>query len=272
METMNKMCRINNYRRGFTLIEILVVIAIIVILAAILFPVFARARENARRASCQSNLKQIALGILQYTQDFDEHYPLAYDGTFTPQVFHTQTIAGMPGTVYTTVGTTGAISWMDMIFPYVKSIQVFQCPSQPLPNMPYDSKNPFRYHASSYGYSGAFNGYDADHYGRGGGNRNIAITLAAVHSPSEVALVVDFLSSYNSENQAYSFVKYKDGSNPDTSPHFEGTNIAYADGHVKWMKTSVMVGPYVESGNWSSSSPSDSLSMYANPIWNPFLN
>src|SRR5471032_329947 len=62
-------------KRGFTLIELLVVIAIIAILAAILFPVFARARENARRASCQSNLKQLTLGILQYTQDYDGCYP-----------------------------------------------------------------------------------------------------------------------------------------------------------------------------------------------------
>lgn len=61
--------------KGFTLIEILVVIAIIALLAAILFPVFARARENARRTSCASNLKQIGLGIMQYTQDYDERMP-----------------------------------------------------------------------------------------------------------------------------------------------------------------------------------------------------
>src|SRR4028118_675254 len=61
--------------RGFTLIELLVVIAIIAILAAILFPVFSRARENARRASCMSNLKQIGLGVMQYVQDYDERYP-----------------------------------------------------------------------------------------------------------------------------------------------------------------------------------------------------
>src|SRR5471030_268187 len=63
-------------KRGFTLIELLVVIAIIAILAAILFPVFARARENARRASCQSNLKQLGLATLQYVQDYDERYPM----------------------------------------------------------------------------------------------------------------------------------------------------------------------------------------------------
>ena len=63
------------YRRGFTLIELLVVIAIIAILAAILFPVFARARENARRSSCLSNMKQIGLGMMQYSQDNDERYP-----------------------------------------------------------------------------------------------------------------------------------------------------------------------------------------------------
>src|SRR5689334_5202516 len=70
---------------GFTLIELLVVIAIIAILAAILFPVFARARENARRASCQSNLKQIGLGIMMYTQDYDETFPRSAIGGFTYQ-------------------------------------------------------------------------------------------------------------------------------------------------------------------------------------------
>jgi prepilin-type processing-associated H-X9-DG protein len=83
-------------------------IAIIAILASILFPVFGRARENARRSSCQSNLKQIGLGIMQYTQDFDEKYPMRYYG-------------GAPG--------QDANSWRRSIFPYVKSTQLFACPS-----------------------------------------------------------------------------------------------------------------------------------------------
>lgn len=104
-------------RKAFTLIELLVVIAIIAILAAILFPVFARARENARRASCQSNLKQIGLGILQYAQDYDEKMPRAY--------------YGYPDTSGTPAGNDiiGDYKWMDVVQPYAKSVQVFNCPA-----------------------------------------------------------------------------------------------------------------------------------------------
>lgn len=112
-------------KKAFTLIELLVVIAIIALLAAILFPVFARARENARRASCQSNLKQIALGVLQYTQDYDERFPLARDANGTAQ-----TDTSMPGYYYVANNSGDrVIHWMDFIFPYVKSVQVFGCPS-----------------------------------------------------------------------------------------------------------------------------------------------
>ncbi len=97
----------NSRKRGFTLIELLVVIAIIGILASILFPVFARARETVRRASCQSNLKQIGLGIMQYAQDND---------------------GWTPGSV-TFVGPGVATSWPTTIFAYIKSEQVFACPS-----------------------------------------------------------------------------------------------------------------------------------------------
>lgn len=105
--------------KGFTLIELLVVIAIIAILAAILFPVFGRARENARRSSCQSNLKQIGLGILQYTQDFDEKYP----GCFINE-------PGLPAGGNT---CDNRVSYAQMIYPYVKSSQIFVCPSDSSP-------------------------------------------------------------------------------------------------------------------------------------------
>lgn len=121
----------NSRRNGFTLIELLVVIAIIAILAAILFPVFARARENARRTSCLSNMKQINLGMMQYTQDYDEHYPNYYwnNGTQAPGPEN-------GGEWYPSATSTNWF-WQNMIYPYVKSVQVFICPSSPSAGQPY---------------------------------------------------------------------------------------------------------------------------------------
>ena len=97
-------------RKGFTLIELLVVIAIIAILAAILFPVFARAREKARQSSCLSNVKQIGLAILAYVQDYDETYSALY---------------------YYPVNATAnnCVYWFHKVTPYIKNVQLFKCPS-----------------------------------------------------------------------------------------------------------------------------------------------
>lgn len=95
-------------RNGFTLIELLVVIAIIAILAAILFPVFAKAREKARQSSCLSNTKQIDLAIIQYTQDYDETLP--------------------PGSYPQTIPLS--LNWQSVLAPYCKNTQIFTCPSQ----------------------------------------------------------------------------------------------------------------------------------------------
>lgn len=100
MNLQNKHCRAS----GFTLVEILVVIAVIAILAAMLFPVFARARENARRTSCLSNLKQIGLGVAQYQQDYDEYFPLGTQEDWNN-------------------------GWPTTVQPYINSIQVFRCPN-----------------------------------------------------------------------------------------------------------------------------------------------
>lgn len=98
-------------RLGFTLIELLVVIAIIAILAAILFPVFAKAREAARQSTCVSNDKQVALGVLMYAQDYDEILPRVWTSTGGP--------------------TGGARDWTTDTVPYIKNTRVFVCPSKP---------------------------------------------------------------------------------------------------------------------------------------------
>lgn len=121
---------------GFTLIELLVVIAIIAILAAILFPVFARARENARRASCQSNLKQIGLGLLQYAQDYDESNPAVNVDVKT----------GING------GGSGSIPIEVQLNPYIKSYELWKCPS--------DTSNPTWVPKSDL-YDGNFSGGNA---------------------------------------------------------------------------------------------------------------
>lgn len=112
-------------RRGFTLIELLVVIAIIAILAAILFPVFARAREAARATACKSNLKQMGSAVMMYVQDYDETLPFQYNlGASTPR--------------YPTNGTEllNTDNWGvagDLLMPYIKNRQVFGCPSSNKP-------------------------------------------------------------------------------------------------------------------------------------------
>jgi prepilin-type N-terminal cleavage/methylation domain-containing protein/prepilin-type processing-associated H-X9-DG protein len=131
----------NSHRMAFTLIELLVVIAIIAILAAILFPVFARARENARKASCMSNMKQIGLGTMQYTQDYDNYLP---NSTYDPGAANVKNA-----------------KWMDVIYPYVKSEQLYTCPSDSGTNSKYNSDRAARttnafgsYAINNYYYAG----------------------------------------------------------------------------------------------------------------------
>lgn len=191
---------------GFTLIELLVVIAIIAILAAILFPAFARARENARRASCQSNLKQMGLGILQYVQDYDEVMPPSYNQT------------------------DGGRSWRTLVQPYVKSTQLFMCPSNPKNSEnAFDDNNLIRksYAAFARG-SVAGSGTPADEFRPFVSNPfegQDLVKLSRIQSPSTVPMVGEAKQGYNDmaiQNTDDVFVG-----------HLTTWNVLWADGHVK---------------------------------------
>jgi prepilin-type N-terminal cleavage/methylation domain-containing protein/prepilin-type processing-associated H-X9-DG protein len=124
--------------RAFTLIELLVVIAIIAILAAILFPVFAQAREKARGISCLSNTKQLSTGVIMYTQDYDEFYPIGFQSDWPAPV-----------------GWGGPISWVMTIQPYIKNLSAFVCPDDQ--GGPFPAKSPQGW--EGWGISYASNGY-----------------------------------------------------------------------------------------------------------------
>ncbi len=190
-------------KRGFTLIELLVVIAIIAILAAILFPVFGRARENARRSSCQSNLKQIGLGMLQYVQD--------YDDKILSQNF-------------TAVTNATAYHFAHILQPYLKSKQIFLCPSaagapvDPVTSLYNDGKD----HVWEF-KSPAFTDYTGS-YGM-----NSLLDGRALSEIREDAKTVMFFDSSHPSATGNTDPKFA-----DAARHFTGTNICYADGHAKW--------------------------------------
>jgi len=266
-------------KTAFTLIELLVVIAIISILAAILFPVFARARENARRASCMSNLKQLGLGMMMYTQDYDEHYPFSawIVGDYwkaSDKVGVEQTDSNMPGSHFQ-AGLTGCgddahcVTWMDIIYPYVKSWQVFVCPS-----VQYGSQYP------SYGYSGAINGRSLLKFNAGlsptDPNSGVPLSLSGVQRPSEIFTIVDYNYSasfyanpYDIGNAARSSTSYL-----RVIPHLGGANVAYADGHVKWVNGENFK-TYGSSNTGctlsAASLPVNPDSAYCDKNWNPFI-
>jgi prepilin-type N-terminal cleavage/methylation domain-containing protein/prepilin-type processing-associated H-X9-DG protein len=258
--------RILRRTSGFTLIELLVVIAIIAILAAILFPVFARARENARRTSCMSNLKQIGLGVMQYTQDYDEKYPL---NTYMPIVLADGT-SSTPGNKFSVyVGSTGKyLTWMDFIYPYVKSTQLFVCPSATAGDT-----------TPSYGYNNAFAGGPGWPYQYKYGAPIGSVSLSAVSRAAENVLIMDYSNPYaayaNPNDGAFPWSR---DANPTVSnrvvPHLDGGTICYADGHVKWIPRGKYVGTATnipDSTACNLASPNPALP-YCDRAWNPFLN
>jgi prepilin-type N-terminal cleavage/methylation domain-containing protein/prepilin-type processing-associated H-X9-DG protein len=226
-------------QRGFTLIELLVVIAIIAILAAILFPVFAQARAAARKASCISNLKQLALGQQMYVQDYDEHF-CKWDGTGSPTNSWAQ--------------PNGAGWWMNEIYPYVKNYGIYADPNDTraadqtngwgyaiIPNT-----NPIQYYRSSYGMLEWINNY-----------QNSFNSLASIQYPANQFLMSDavgpltndwddcgnptipygFARTWYSNYDAWgpwgqeeNYDKFK-----QYARHGEGSVVAFVDGHSKYL-------------------------------------
>lgn len=282
-------------RRGFTLIELLVVIAIIALLAAILFPVFARARENARRSSCQNNLKSIALGFHQYAQDYDEKYPLPA-WQLPNQGYGSVTDPNPLTSLAFTWGLTPKTSWVDSLQPYIKSTQILFCPSDTKAGLYPQGGNHIGW--ISYGMNSSMNGlaYQQPPYSANEVDRNYITygpdgalhgqSLAKIISPSYKVLVADMAKKSPASGvtvqgaTTYTFqwdvtldmdfdtnTAYGSGAVANQGPyttgrHFGGANIAFADGHVKWMNNGVPGLFYRDSG--TEVNPSGSYNYTAN--------
>jgi prepilin-type N-terminal cleavage/methylation domain-containing protein/prepilin-type processing-associated H-X9-DG protein len=232
-------------RRGFTLIELLVVIAIIAILAAILFPVFAQAREKARQATCQSNLKQLSLGLFMYAQDYDE--------TFPPHVIVVK--GSVPPGGWWFEASFGYWFWPQIAQSYSKNFGIYKCPSSAPATNEYNMPPPALYIAN-YGANSQI-------------IKAAPVAMAAVTQPAGTYFIYDSGAYTNSYPNGYAaaslYFWYIPGHPLNVTPraaggstnwddnkvkgikqdalsgrHQNGVNVCYVDGHVKWLRSQQM--------------------------------
>ncbi|MFQ6096462.1 MAG: DUF1559 domain-containing protein [Armatimonadota bacterium] len=240
-------------RRGFTLIELLVVIAIIAILAAILFPVFARAREKARQASCLSNMKQIGLALMMYVQDYDEMSPLpcgprlSWGGVFAEGKWLCAHMA---------------------LQPYIKNVQLYVCPSQ---KALLDCSGDVNFAYAPWGNYPVYNSYVVNVPVRN-------IHLARITRPAECIYMTDGPADISPGWWA-SHVGYTTPTGTNTTarytyndyscpghPHNGGTNIAFCDGHVKWLSYGTFTGSTADDPDpWYDDTPASVIDQYWAP-------
>jgi len=226
-------------RKGFTLIELLVVIAIIAILAAILFPVFAKAREKARQITCVNNMKQIGLATMQYIQDYDETFP--FD---KPQE--------QPGSWY---GNWAKYGYLYPLEPYLKSSGVLRCPSRPANsdlNIAINSSK----RADVDGWDALWGMWCCSLGSGATPPRPIwsyAAALAKIKSPANVICIFEDGWAQTTGQSGSGFTGQFFGQWAGTTPveplHSNGMNFTFADSHVKWF--SVVGHPKWDSTDWS---------------------
>jgi prepilin-type N-terminal cleavage/methylation domain-containing protein/prepilin-type processing-associated H-X9-DG protein len=300
--------KLNKTRRvsGFTLIELLVVIAIIAILAAILFPVFAQAREKARATACLSNVKQVGTAMAMYIQDYDETLPAAVN--FCENARIQNPLTSDPANRRRPI-------WHALMLPYIKTWDLFTCPSD-ADSAPTDPTD--KYHYISYGYNYGYLATYTDNFVCGDGSTSVSfpgIALAAVNRPAQIIAFIDNSGrAAGTRDATYGYYLMGSCVNPpDTDPsekiffatsggwgkdchnyhggevgnqwdrfggvafrHNDGGNVAFVDGHAKWYRSGGLASGYSNTGDatttWSADGPCSpplGVTDYSKYLWDP---